>query len=68
MNGTADMAPPDEPGLVVDPSDPETVRSARSFGAAASVYHRARPGYPVEAIAWLVGDAVRVLDRHREAH
>lgn len=35
---------------------------ARSFGLAASVYHAARPGYPVEAVAWLVGDAVRVLD------
>ncbi len=34
----------------------------RSFGAAASVYHQARPGYPVEAVAWLVGDATRVLD------
>ena len=49
-------------GLVADPSDPATVRSARSFGVAASVYHQARPGYPVEAIEWLVGDAVRVLD------
>ncbi|MBT2498850.1 class I SAM-dependent methyltransferase [Agromyces sp. ISL-38] len=36
--------------------------TARSFGAAASVYHHSRPGYPVEAIAWLIGDAVRVLD------
>lgn len=35
---------------------------ARSFGAAASVYREARPGYPVEAIAWLIGDAERVLD------
>ena len=35
---------------------------ARSFGAAASVYHEARPGYPIEAISWLVGDATRVLD------
>ncbi len=35
---------------------------ARSFGAAATVYRQARPGYPVEAIAWLVGDATRVLD------
>src|SRR5215207_2820923 len=49
-------------GLVVDPGDPATVRSARSFGAAASVYGAARPGYPVEAVAWLVGDAARVLD------
>lgn len=49
-------------GVVVDPSDPATVEVARSFGAAASVYHRSRPGYPVEAIEWLIGDAVRVLD------
>ncbi len=49
-------------GLVADPTDPATVRSARSFGAAASVYHASRPGYPVDAIAWLIGDAQRVLD------
>ncbi|MFG2075518.1 Methyltransferase domain-containing protein [Nonomuraea maritima] len=36
---------------------------ATSFGAAADVYERGRPGYPPEAIAWLVpGDARRVLD------
>ena len=51
-----------EGGLVVDPGDPVTVASSRSFGAAASVYHQARPGYPIAAIEWLVGDAVRVLD------
>ena len=51
-----------EGGLVADPGDPATRPSARSFGAAASVYHQARPGYPVEAIAWLIGDATRVLD------
>jgi SAM-dependent methyltransferase len=65
-NGTVEQ-PEHEPAhergaLVKDPSDPETVRSARSFGAAASVYGAARPGYPVEAVAWLVGDAQRVLD------
>jgi SAM-dependent methyltransferase len=49
-------------GLVVDPGHPATVASARSFGAAASVYHQSRPGYPVEAIGWLIGDAQRVLD------
>jgi ubiquinone/menaquinone biosynthesis C-methylase UbiE len=58
---TAHVEPP-AAGLVVDPGDPATVRSARSFGAAASVYGAARPGYPVEAVAWLVGDAARVLD------
>lgn len=51
-----------ESGLAVDPGAPETRRSARSFGAAASVYRQSRPGYPVEAIAWLIGDAGRVLD------
>ncbi len=50
------------PGLVADPADPATRESARSFGAAASVYRRARPGYPADAIAWLIGDATRVLD------
>lgn len=47
---------------VRDPADPATQATARSFGAAASVYGAARPGYPVEAVAWLVGDARRVLD------
>ncbi|MET4157596.1 class I SAM-dependent methyltransferase [Agromyces sp. PvR057] len=45
-----------------DPAAPTTIAAARSFGAAASVYHRSRPGYPAEAVAWLVGDAVDVLD------
>jgi SAM-dependent methyltransferase len=51
-------------GLVLDPADPDpdTVRAARSFGAVASVYGAARPGYPIEAVEWLVGDARRVLD------
>jgi SAM-dependent methyltransferase len=62
MNVASDTATPDEPGLVADPGDPATVHNARSFGKAASVYHEARPGYPVEAIEWLIGDAVRVLD------
>lgn len=53
---------PAETGLVVDPGDPTTITSARSFGAAASVYHEARPGYPVAAVEWLIGDAGRVLD------
>ncbi|GAA1056675.1 SAM-dependent methyltransferase [Agromyces luteolus] len=49
-------------GLVVDPADPDMRRAARSFGAVASVYAAARPGYPPEAVEWLVGDAGRVLD------
>jgi SAM-dependent methyltransferase len=48
--------------LVADPGDPATRQAARSFGAAAAVYQAARPGYPAEAVEWLVGDAVRVLD------
>lgn len=59
----------DEPGAadmraapVKDPAEPATRAAARSFGAAASVYGAARPGYPSEAVAWLVGDARRVLD------
>jgi SAM-dependent methyltransferase len=31
-------------------------RSARSFGAAAELYDRARPPYPGEAIRWLLGE------------
>ena len=29
---------------------------ARSFGAVAAAYDRGRPGYPPEAVSWLVGD------------
>jgi SAM-dependent methyltransferase len=35
---------------------------ARSFGAAAGEYARARPGYPDDAVDFLVGGAGRVLD------
>lgn len=35
---------------------------ASSFGGVAEIYERARPGYPPDAVAWLVGDAPRVLD------
>ncbi|WP_394552621.1 class I SAM-dependent methyltransferase [Agromyces sp. MMS24-JH15] len=38
------------------------IDQARSFGLVASVYHSARPGYPVEAVSWLIGDAARILD------
>jgi SAM-dependent methyltransferase len=42
----------------VDPS-----QHARSFGAAADAYARARPGYPADAVAFLAGPAPRrVLD------
>ncbi|HEX6366840.1 MAG TPA: class I SAM-dependent methyltransferase [Agromyces sp.] len=62
MNETPEVASPEERSNMADPADPATVRTARSFGAAASVYHQARPGYPIEAVAWLIGDAERVLD------
>ncbi|MEF3405710.1 class I SAM-dependent methyltransferase [Agromyces sp. CCNWLW203] len=62
MSERPEAGDPREHGLVGDPADPATQLSARSFGAAASVYHHARPGYPIEAIAWLIGDATRVLD------
>src|SRR5689334_8677579 len=51
-----------------DPREPtmtdhdEQTAHARSFGAVASVYAAVRPGYPDDAVAWLVGDAERVLD------
>ncbi|WP_430645718.1 class I SAM-dependent methyltransferase [Agromyces sp. GXS1127] len=62
MAGEDETATEGRGGLVADPADPDTVRAARSFGAVASVYGAARPGYPIEAVAWLVGDAHRVLD------
>ncbi len=33
-----------------------------SFGQAAGVYSAARPSYPREAVAWLLGDAAQVVD------
>jgi len=42
---------------------PQRTEQARSFGAAAEVYERARPPYPPEAVDWLLPDAGRrVLD------
>jgi SAM-dependent methyltransferase len=35
---------------------------ALSFGGVAEQYERARPGYPEDAVEWLVGDARRVVD------
>lgn len=35
---------------------------SRSFGAAADAYSAGRPGYPAEAVAWLVEGARRVVD------
>src|SRR4051794_20238986 len=51
-----------------EPAEPEQVRSqvrewAHSFGGVVDSYDRARPTYPVEAAAWLVGrDAATVLE------
>lgn len=45
------------------PSEPYDLDAhARSFGAAADAYARARPGYPDDAVDFLVGPAHRVLD------
>jgi len=40
----------------------DAAQHARSFGAAAGEYARARPGYPDDAVDFLVGGARRVLD------
>jgi SAM-dependent methyltransferase len=40
----------------------ERERRARSFGGVADAYERARPEYPRDAVAWLVGDAQVVVD------
>ncbi|MFL0412309.1 class I SAM-dependent methyltransferase [Microbacterium paludicola] len=41
-------------------SDPaQKAKHAASFGAAAELYERARPGYPDDAVAWLVGPVAR---------
>lgn len=43
--------------------DESTSRRASAFGAVADTYARVRPGYPPEAIAWLLPDgAQRVLE------
>jgi SAM-dependent methyltransferase len=34
---------------------------ARSFGSVADAYERGRPGYPDDAVRWLVGDGPRVV-------
>jgi len=42
---------------------PDKAVRARSFGAVADTYDRGRPGWPAEAIAWLLGpEALDVLD------
>src|SRR5579884_2875471 len=43
--------------------DELTQQRAKAFGAVADTYARVRPGYPAEALVWLVpADARRVLD------
>jgi len=39
-----------------------TAERSRNFGSIAEVYERVRPGYPVEAVDWLLGDAATVAD------
>ncbi|QTX06322.1 class I SAM-dependent methyltransferase [Agromyces archimandritae] len=51
-----------EAGVVDAAGDAPDLRHALSFAAAADAYAKARPSYPVEAVAWLVGDAERILD------
>jgi SAM-dependent methyltransferase len=40
----------------------ERERRARSFGGVADEYERGRPEYPREAVEWLVGEALVVVD------
>jgi SAM-dependent methyltransferase len=35
---------------------------SRNFGSIAALYERVRPGYPVEGVDWLLGDASTVAD------
>lgn len=47
--------------MLVD--DEELRQHARSFGAIAAAYDRGRPGYPEDAVRWLVGrDAATVVE------
>jgi SAM-dependent methyltransferase len=39
-----------------------TAERSRNFGSIAELYERVRPGYPVEAVEWLLGDAAAVAD------
>lgn len=43
------------------PETPATVDRARSFGSVAEAYDRGRPGYPADAVAWLVGGEAKVV-------
>jgi SAM-dependent methyltransferase len=50
-------------GVDAEHCRPDTESRARSFGALAEQYERSRPGYPAEAVDWLLPSAARrVLD------
>ena len=40
---------------------PDMQRLSRSFGAVAEAYDRGRPGYPAEAVTWLMGGEARIV-------
>jgi SAM-dependent methyltransferase len=46
----------DEPTESPDPAD-----LSRSFGSVAEAYDRGRPGYPTQAVAWLMGGDAKVV-------
>ena len=39
-----------------------TAERSRNFGSIAELYERVRPGYPVEAVDWMLADAAAVAD------
>lgn len=43
------------------PGSPAPTDRARSFGSVADAYDRARPSYPSEAVAWLMGGEAKVV-------
>ena len=57
---------------MTEPGSPVRERQRTSFGDAAAVYERARPGYPPLAVDWLLPPAARAgarpRRRHRQAH
>ena len=54
----SDEQPTNDPSAPAEPS-----REALSFGSVAEAYDRGRPGYPAEAVSWLLdGEALTVLE------
>jgi SAM-dependent methyltransferase len=47
---------------MADHIPPTDSSPARSFGSVAGAYDRARPSYPAEAVEWLTGSALQVLE------